>query len=127
MKYIPQYVYYNLLAHILFLTLSYVLVSVLYSPQQQPKLHCSGRVSPVRAPRRNINQVHPINTNRGIDCSGNKARNQETKGKGIDWTAVHKTNRWRTDFQSDSDGDIEDHHLFTGANDPASVGRPTSP
>ena len=31
MKYIPQYVYYNLLAHILFLTSSYVLVSVLYS------------------------------------------------------------------------------------------------
>ena len=30
MKYIPQYVYYNLLAHILFLTSSYVLVSVLY-------------------------------------------------------------------------------------------------
>ena len=30
MKYIPQYVNYNLLAHILFLTSSYVLVSVLY-------------------------------------------------------------------------------------------------
>ena len=30
MKYILQYVYYNLLAHILFLTWSYVLVSVLY-------------------------------------------------------------------------------------------------
>ena len=30
MKYILQYVYYNLLAHILFLTSSYVLVSVLY-------------------------------------------------------------------------------------------------
>ena len=30
MKYIPQYVYYNLLAHVLFLTSSYVLVSVLY-------------------------------------------------------------------------------------------------
>ena len=31
MKYILQYVYYNLLAHILFFTSSYVLVSVLYS------------------------------------------------------------------------------------------------
>ena len=31
MKYIPQYVYYNLLAHILFLTSSYVLVSILYT------------------------------------------------------------------------------------------------
>ena len=31
MKYIPQFVYYNLLAHILFLTSSYVLVSVLYN------------------------------------------------------------------------------------------------
>ena len=31
MKYILQYVYYNLLAHILFLTSSYVLVSVLYT------------------------------------------------------------------------------------------------
>ena len=30
MKYILQYVYYNLLAHILFLTSSFVLVSVLY-------------------------------------------------------------------------------------------------
>ena len=29
MKYIPQYVIYNLLAHFLFLTSSYVLVSVL--------------------------------------------------------------------------------------------------
>ena len=32
MKYIPQYVNYNLLAHFLFLTSSYVLVSVLYNP-----------------------------------------------------------------------------------------------
>ena len=31
MKYIPQYVNYNLLAHFLFLTSSYVLVSVLYN------------------------------------------------------------------------------------------------
>ena len=30
MKYIPQYVYYNLLAHILFLTSSHVLVLLLY-------------------------------------------------------------------------------------------------
>ena len=89
-------------------------------PQQQPKLHRTGRVSPVRAPRRNINQVYPRDTHRGAHCSGNKTGHTEAKNKGIDWTSVHETNRWRTDFQSDSDGDIEDRHLFSSTDGPSS-------
>ena len=44
-----QYVYYNLLAHILFSTSSYVLVSVLYKVQN---LQVDGQVPPVMEHRR---------------------------------------------------------------------------
>ena len=46
--------------------------------------------------------------------------------KRVDWTSIHETSRWRSDFQSDSDADIEDRHLFTGGDCPTSMGRPTS-
>ena len=96
-------------------------------PQPQPKLHHPGRLSPVRAPQRNFNQVHLGDSSRGIDRPSNKARNSKTK-KGVDWTSLHETNRWRSNFQSDSDGDIEDQHLlFTGADTSTSMGRSTSP
>ena len=91
-------------------------------PQSQPKLHNTGRLSPVPASRRNFHQVHSNNPHRGTD----KARNPKTK-KGFDWTSLHETNRWRSDSQSDSNGDIEDRHLFTGSESSALLGRSTSP
>ena len=95
-------------------------------PQSQPKLHGTGRLSPVRAPRRNFHQVHSHNPHRGADRSGNKTGISKAK-KGIDWTSLHETNRWRCDFQSDSNGDIEDRHLFTGSESSSSLGWSTSP
>ena len=95
-------------------------------PSTIVKLHNPGRLSPVRSPRRNFNQVHFSNPRCGDDRSSDKARNPNVK-KGVDWTSIHETNRWRSNFQSDSDGDIEDQHLFTGADSSTLMGRPTSP
>ena len=93
-------------------------------PQQQSKLHDARRLSPVRAPQRNFHQVHPHNPRRGTHRSGSEA----TKKKGgIDWTALNKTNEWRRDFESDSDGELQDHHLFTGSESPTAMGRSASP
>ena len=56
-------------------------------PQSQPKLHGTGRLSPVQAPRRNFHQVHSQNPHCGADRSGNKTGIWKAK-KGIDWTSV---------------------------------------
>ena len=95
-------------------------------PQQQSTLHGARLLSPLRAPQRNVHQVHPHNPHSGTHRSGSEARSLKKKG-GIDCTSLNETNEWRRDFESDSDGELQDHHLFTGSDSPTSMGRSASP
>ena len=94
--------------------------------QQQPKLHGARRLSPLRAPQRNFDQVNPNNSCRGPHRSDGEISPPQKK-IGVVWTAVHETNKWG--FDSDSDGEWQDGYLFSSTDNPSTslVGRSASP
>ena len=49
------------------------------------------------------------------------------KKGGVDWTVLNETNECRRDFESDSDGELQDHHLFTVSESQTLMGRSASP